>query len=96
MKLLGLFLLLACVMGLAYAAPQSPPQPIKDPKISASGGGQPNTGYNLNLDVRKNVWESQNGRHSVDATGGYSQHLGGPYGNSRPDFRGGAVYTYKF
>uniref|UniRef100_A0A1I8PF92 Attacin C-terminal domain-containing protein n=1 Tax=Stomoxys calcitrans TaxID=35570 RepID=A0A1I8PF92_STOCA len=96
MKFFGLYLLVACILAFAHATPQSPPAQIKDPKIYASGGGSPKDGYNVNVDVRKNVWESQNGRHSIDATGGYSQHLGGPYGNSRPDFRGGASYTYRF
>ncbi|XP_073830135.1 diptericin-D-like [Musca autumnalis] len=92
MKYFGCFMLLACIIAAVYAAPQE----IKDPKIFVSGGGSRKDGFNVNADVRKNVWESQNGRHSIDVTGGYSQHLGGPYGNSRPDFRGGGVYTFRF
>ncbi|XP_037952049.1 diptericin-A-like [Teleopsis dalmanni] len=65
-------------------------------QLTAQGGGSPGKGFDINVDGRAPVWKSENGRHQIDATGGYSQHLGGPYGNSRPDFRGGAVYTFRF
>nr|ACN93798.1 antimicrobial peptide diptericin [Musca domestica] len=75
---------------------QPPPPQIKDPQVRVDVGGSPKDGYNVNADVRKNIWTSDNGRHSFDATAGYSQHLGGPYGNSRPDYRGGGSYTYRW
>ncbi|XP_073830134.1 diptericin-A-like [Musca autumnalis] len=95
MKFVGCFALMACIIAATCAA-DPPQQQIKDPQVHVNGGGSRKDGFNVNADVRKNVWESQNGKHSVDLTGGYSQHLGGPYGNSRPDYRGGGVYTYRF
>ncbi|XP_037814183.1 transmembrane protease serine 11G-like [Lucilia sericata] len=73
-----------------------PPTPKTLPQLSGGGGGSRKQGFDVSLDASKKVWESQNKRHSVDASVGYSQHLGGPYGNSRPDYRGGVGYTYKF
>ncbi|KAH8401208.1 hypothetical protein KR009_003701 [Drosophila setifemur] len=65
-------------------------------QLNGGGGGSPKQGFDLNLNARVPVWQSNNGRHSFDATGQYGQHLGGPYGNSRPQFGGGGVYTYRF
>lgn len=68
----------------------------KDPKIYIEGGGNRRNGFDVNANIRKNVWESNNGKHSFDVTGGYSQHLGGPWGNSEPNRRVGGVYTYRW
>ncbi|XP_037717161.1 diptericin-A [Drosophila subpulchrella] len=65
-------------------------------QLNGGGGGSPKQGFDLNLNARAPVWQSHNGRHSFDATGSYGQHLGGPYGNSRPQFGAGGVYTYRF
>ncbi|KAI8037138.1 diptericin-A [Drosophila gunungcola] len=65
-------------------------------QLNGGGGGSSKQGFDLNLNARAPVWQSQNGRHSFDATGSYAQHLGGPYGNSRPQFGAGGVYTYRF
>lgn len=66
------------------------------PQLSGGGGGSRKQGFDVNLNAQQKVWESQNKRHSVDVNGGYSQHLGGQYGSSRPNYRVGAGYTYKF
>ncbi|XP_034650953.1 diptericin-A [Drosophila subobscura] len=65
-------------------------------QLQGGGGGGPRQGIDLSLSGRAPVWQSQNGRHSVDATGQYAQHLGGPYGNSRPQFGVGGQYTFRF
>ncbi|XP_061387361.1 diptericin-D-like [Musca vetustissima] len=84
-------------LALADEKSQPPPPPqIKDPQVNVNVGGSPKDGYNVNADVRKNIWTSDNGKHSFDATAGYGQHVGGPYGNSRPDYRGGGIYTYRW
>ncbi|XP_073830133.1 diptericin-D-like [Musca autumnalis] len=91
------FVLLCALSAFALADDKSPPpQQIKDPQVNVNVGGSPKDGYNVNADVRKNIWTSDNGKHSFDATAGYGQHLGGPYGNSRPDYRGGGIYTYRW
>ncbi|EDW02709.1 diptericin-D [Drosophila grimshawi] len=65
-------------------------------QLNVQGGGSPRQGFDLSVNGRAPVWQSPNGRHSVDATGQYSQHLGGPYGNSRPNWGAGAMYTFRF
>lgn len=96
MKFAYILLLAACIVALASAEPQKKDAQRKDPQIFAQGGGSRKQGLDLSVDVKKNIWNSANGRHSVDATGGYSQHLGGQYGSSRPNYRAGAGYTYRF
>ncbi|XP_017839297.2 diptericin-A [Drosophila busckii] len=64
--------------------------------LQGGGGGSPRQGFDLSLNGRAPVWQSQNGRHSLDALGQFSQHLGGPYGNSRPNWGAGAAYTFRF
>nr|AAK17201.1 bactericidal protein diptericin B [Drosophila melanogaster] len=65
-------------------------------QLNGGGGGSPKQGFDLSLNGRAPVWQSPNGRHSFDATGSYAQHLGGPYGNSRPQWGAGGVYTFRF
>ncbi|XP_053964554.1 diptericin-D-like [Anastrepha ludens] len=65
-------------------------------QLNVQGGGSPGKGIDLSIDTRIPVWQSHNGRHSFDATGQYSQHLGGPYGNSRPNWGAGGMYTFRF
>ncbi|XP_039481958.1 diptericin A [Drosophila santomea] len=65
-------------------------------QLNGGGGGSPRQGFDLSLNGRAPVWQSPNGRHSFDATGSYAQHLGGPYGNSRPQWGAGGVYTFRF
>lgn len=65
-------------------------------QLNVQGGGSPRQGFDLSVNGRAPVWQSPNGRHSLDATGQYSQHLGGPYGNSRPNWGAGAQYTFRF
>lgn len=65
-------------------------------QLNVQGGGSPRQGFDLSVNGRAPVWQSNNGRHSLDATGQYSQHLGGPYGNSRPNWGAGAQYTFRF
>ncbi|KAM7347861.1 diptericin-D-like [Cochliomyia hominivorax] len=77
-----------------FVVPTQPPKNL--PQLYGGGGGSRKQGFDVSIDARQKVWESQNKRHSVDVTGGYSQHLGGQYGSSRPQFRGGVGYTYKF
>ncbi|XP_033247423.1 diptericin A [Drosophila miranda] len=65
-------------------------------QLQGGGGGSPRQGFDLSLNGRAPVWQSPNGRHSFDATGHYGQHLGGPYGNSRPQWGAGGQYTFRF
>ncbi|XP_046803438.1 diptericin-D-like [Lucilia cuprina] len=96
------YLLAICVLYMSVMASAQkkfnlpPPEPKNLPQLSGGGGGSRKQGFDVSLDARQKVWESQNKRHSVDASVGYSQHLGGQYGSSRPSYRGGVGYTYKF
>ncbi|XP_055383841.1 diptericin-D-like [Condylostylus longicornis] len=65
-------------------------------KLFGNGGGSPKQGFDLNLGAQAKIWESQNGRNTLHGTGTYSQHLGGPYGNSRPNYGGGLSFTHRF
>ncbi|XP_062132081.1 diptericin-A-like [Drosophila sulfurigaster albostrigata] len=77
------------------AMPQDNLQRVRR-QLNVQGGGSPRQGFDLSINGRAPVWQSNNGRHSLDATGQYSQHLGGPYGNSRPNWGAGAQYTFRF
>ncbi|KAI8121168.1 Diptericin-D [Lucilia cuprina] len=103
MKFIYLLVICAVYMAAMVAAKDNdfklklpPPEPKNLPQLSGGGGGSRKQGFDVSLDASQKVWESQNKRHSVDASVGYSQHLGGPYGNSRPEYRGGVGYTYRF
>ena len=65
-------------------------------QLQGGGGGSPGQGFDFGLQGKAPVWTSDNGRHSVDAYGKYGQHLGGPYGNSQPQWGAGAGYTFRF
>ena len=71
-------------------------RPKRQLQLQGGGGGSRGQGFDFGLQGKAPVWKSDNGRHQVDATGSYSQHLGGPYGNSKPNWGVGASYTYKF
>ncbi|XP_055383844.1 diptericin-D-like [Condylostylus longicornis] len=73
-----------------------PKQPNNDFKVFGGGGGSSKQGLDLNLGAQTKLWESQNGRNTLHGTGTYSQHLGGPYGNSKPNFGGGVTFTHHF
>ncbi|XP_034477469.1 diptericin A [Drosophila innubila] len=60
------------------------------------GGGGSGQGLDLSVNGRVPVWQSNNGRHSLDATGQYAQHFGGPFGTTRPNWGAGATYTFRF
>lgn len=65
-------------------------------QLNVQGGGSPGQGYDISAQGKVKLWESNNGRHQVHGTGSYSQHLGGPYGSSRPNVGAGATYTFRF
>ncbi|XP_055838163.1 diptericin A-like [Episyrphus balteatus] len=58
--------------------------------------GSNRQGYDVNVNSRFPIWKSENGRSSFDGTAGFSQHVNGPYGNSKPDYRGGFTFTHRF
>ena len=66
------------------------------PKITGEINGSRKNGFDVDLNVQQKVWESENKRHSIDITGGYSQHLGGPDGNGEAGYNVGAIYNYNF
>lgn len=53
-------------------------------------------GTDVYVDAQARVFQSDNKRHEVHVHGQYGQHLGGPYGNSRPSYGDGALYTFHF
>lgn len=65
---------------------------IKSAEVTHTHG----QGTNVYVDGRARVYQSDDKRHEVHVNGQYGQHLGGPYGNSRPSYGGGVEYTYHF
>nr|AIU41382.1 diptericin [Musca domestica] len=87
---------LSAALVVADDKSQPPPPQIKDPQVRVAVGGSPKGCYIVIAVLRKNIWTSDNGRHSFEATAGSCQHLGGPSCNSRPDYHGGGIYTYRW
>ncbi|TMW50736.1 hypothetical protein DOY81_004189, partial [Sarcophaga bullata] len=99
------YLLAICALSLAAIVTADSKQPPKFqftppernlPTVVGGGGGSRKNGFDVSIDARQKVWESQNKRHSFDVTGGYSQHLGGRYGSGPADKRIGGIYKYRF
>ncbi|KAM7348176.1 diptericin-D [Cochliomyia hominivorax] len=96
------YLLVVCALSVVVMADEKPklvlpaPTPKPLPQLVGGGGGNRKDGFGVSVDAHQKVWTSDNGRHSLGVTAGYGQHLGGPYGNSRPDYRVGGGYTYNF
>ncbi|CAD7080676.1 unnamed protein product [Hermetia illucens] len=65
-------------------------------QLNIQGGGSPHSGFDLSVQGRAKIWESDNGRNTLYGTGQYGQHLGGPYGNSEPSFGGGLMFSHRF
>lgn len=75
------------------------PQPLPDGKtgaLNAVGAYDKSSGANLQAQVQQQLWQSENKRHELHGGASYAQHLGGPWGNSRPDIGVGAGYRYRF
>lgn len=59
-------------------------------------GGHNQYGTDLSIAAQQRLWQSQNQKHEIHGGGSYNQHLGGPYGSSKPHFGGGVGYVYNF
>nr|XP_016940552.1 diptericin A [Drosophila suzukii] len=97
------FGLLICAIGATLAHPMpedmtmNPTPPPQYPlNLQGGGGGQKGDGFGFGVQGHEKVWTSDNGRHEIGVNGGYAQHLGGPYGNSPPQWNVGTSYTYRF
>ncbi|ALC42567.1 maker130 [Drosophila busckii] len=96
--------LVACTM--AYPHPEDKPKlnwnpPTPDPRqqqrwMLDGGYNKDQTGHDVHVQGQAPVWTSNNGRHEVDVAAQYGQHLGGPYGNSRPSYGGAGIYRFRF
>ncbi|KAM7347920.1 diptericin-D-like [Cochliomyia hominivorax] len=100
MKLFYLLVILGLSLTVMADEPSKLVLPTREPKqlpqLEGVGGGNRKDGFDVSVNAHQNVWTSDNGRHSVGVTVGYGQHLGGPYGNSPPDYRIGTGYRYNF
>lgn len=96
MKLYIFFILFAIIF-VASAAPSiyDWQERNQDP-ISIRGGVGDNNGKDVHIDAQARLWQSENKRHEIHGFGHYGQHLGGPWGNSRPSYGIGGGYVYRF
>lgn len=67
----------------------------KNWSIQGGGGHQRGHGTDVTMHGHKQVWQSDNKRHEINAHASVSQHFGGPHGNHRSG-AGGASYSYRF
>lgn len=67
----------------------------RSPQFYAEGG-HGKSGTNLHIQGQTQLWQSENQRHQLFGRGGYGQHLGGPSGNSKPNFNAGLTYQFRF
>nr|WRF81032.1 diptericin A [Drosophila pseudoobscura] len=94
--------LLCCMVGAVVAYPAedmtmpSTPSPRYPLNLQGGGGAQEREGFNFGVRGSENVWRSDNGRHEIDVNGGYSQRLGGRWGNSEPSYNVGTNYRYRW
>lgn len=66
------------------------------PKLTGGGGNTFDGGVAFGTRIQKDVWQSNNGRHTLGGNVDYGQKIGGTYGSSPPSFGVGAQYTFKF
>lgn len=64
--------------------------------LSAGANHLHRFGTAVNIGGNANVWKSRDGRSSVDVTGGYNRHYGGPGGTGRPNYNVGGQFTHRF
>nr|WRF81053.1 diptericin A [Drosophila montana] len=100
-----LIALLCCIIGFAFAMPKPNPQgderkqfnPPNEQRFLVDGGyNKDKSGKDVWAQAQVPVWTSENKRHEVDVVGRYGQHLGGPWGNSKPSYGVGGNYRFRF
>ncbi|XP_064543082.1 diptericin A [Drosophila montana] len=107
-----LIALLCCIVGSALAMPQPNPEdkpkgdvwterkqfnPPNEQRFLVDGGyNKDKSGKDVWAQAQVPVWTSENKRHEVDVVGRYGQHLGGPWGNSKPSYGVGGNYRFRF
>lgn len=74
--------------GLDYQGPRG--------GVSGNANHVRHFGTDVGVTGNANLWRSNNGRATVDATAGYNRHFGGPSGTGRPDYNVGSVFRYRF
>uniref|UniRef100_A0A1I8PTZ1 Attacin C-terminal domain-containing protein n=1 Tax=Stomoxys calcitrans TaxID=35570 RepID=A0A1I8PTZ1_STOCA len=63
-------------------------------QFTAGVNGSPGKGATASVEARHNLYQSVDKRTRVDVSGGVSQQIGGPSGNSRPDANIGISLTH--
>lgn len=53
-------------------------------------------GTDVAIEAQRRLWESQNGRNSLDGQANYNQHFGGPAGRQRPNYGAGLMFRHRF
>ena len=74
--------------GLDYTGPRG--------SASVNALHQRHLGTSVSAEGRANLYTSPNGRSTLDATGGYQRHFGGPWGTSRPNYNVGLGFQHRF
>lgn len=64
--------------------------------LSASANNVRHLGTDVNVGGNANVWQSRDGRSSVDVNGGYNRHYGGPGGTGKGNYNAGAQFSHRF
>lgn len=92
-----IFLLFALVA--AVLCQDMIPQPLPNGKtwdVHGVGGHTRGQGSNVYLAGQTRLFQSKNDRHELHGGATYGQHIGGPYGSSRPNVGVGGSYVYRF
>ncbi|XP_055839499.1 diptericin-D-like [Episyrphus balteatus] len=93
-------LCMAAVLGQSNPTFNFNPPPNNEPSRfnldGTSVGGSRGQGYDVNVNSKFPLWTSQSGRNTLDGTAQFQQHMGGPWGNSRPNYGGGLIFTHRF
>lgn len=75
------------------------PQPLPNGKtwdVHGAGGHTRGQGSDVYLAGQTRLYQSKNERHEFHGGATYQQHIGGPYGSSRPNVGVGGSYVYRF
>lgn len=95
-KILSLFCFFAIIAAIYGQIPNINAYPPGKNTAVFAEGGRNKFGTDVYAQAQTRLWQSQNQRHEFHGGATYGQHIGGPYGSSRPNVGVGGTYVYRY